>query len=127
MTPPNYDIPNDMRDFAEKSVEQARKAFEGFIGAAQKAASQADETTSSLQSNAKSVGGKAFGFAEDNVRAAFEHAQKLVRAKDVQEVLSLQSEFLRTQMSTLQEQAKQLGASIQGAAQSAVQSATDHK
>ena len=39
-----YEIPAEMRDFAEKSVEQARKAFEGFIGAAQKAVS-ATETT----------------------------------------------------------------------------------
>ena len=32
-----YEIPAEMRDFAEKSVEQARKAVEGFFGAAQKA------------------------------------------------------------------------------------------
>jgi phasin len=114
-----------MRDFAEKSVDQARKAFEGFIGAAQKAASQADETASSVQTNAKAVGGKAFSFAEDNVRAAFDHAQRLVRAKDVQEVMSLQSEFLRAQLATLQDQAKQLGSSLQNAAQSTVQAATE--
>ena len=27
-TTPNYEIPTEMRDFAEKSVEQARKALE---------------------------------------------------------------------------------------------------
>jgi hypothetical protein len=31
----NYEVPAEMRDFAEKSVEQARKAMDGFIGAAQ--------------------------------------------------------------------------------------------
>jgi hypothetical protein len=30
-----------MREFAEKSVEQARKAFDGFIGAAKKAVDNA--------------------------------------------------------------------------------------
>ena len=35
MTDPIYKVPNEVRDFAEKSVEQARKAFEGFAGAAQ--------------------------------------------------------------------------------------------
>ena len=110
-----YEIPNEMRDFAEKSVDQARKAFEGFIGAAQKAVGQADDTTSSVQSNAKAVGGKAMGFAEENVRAAFDHAQRMVRARDVQEMLSLQAEYLKSQMTTIQEQAKQLGSAFQGA------------
>ena len=127
MSPSNYEIPNEMRDFAEKSVDQARKAFEGFMGAAQKAAGQADETASSVQTNAKTVGTKAISFAEENIRSAFDHAQRLVRAKDMQEVLSLQSEYLRTQMSTIQEQAKQLGSTIQTAAQSTVQSATENK
>ena len=113
----NYEIPNEMRDFAEKSVDQARKAFEGFMGAAQKAVGQADDTTASVQTSAKAVGGKAMGFAEENVRAAFDHAQKMVRARDVQEMLSLQSEYLRNQMTTIQEQAKQLGSAVQGAVQ----------
>ena len=131
MTPPNYEIPGEMRDFAEKSVDQARKAFEGFIGAAQKAASQADEATASVHSNAKAVGGNRVLKTEfdlsENIRSAFDHAQKLVRAKDMQEVLSLQSEFVKAQMSALQDQAKQLGSSLQGAAQSAMQSASDPK
>ena len=66
-------------------------------------------------------------FAEENIRSAFDHAQKLVRAKDMQEVLSLQSEFVKAQMSALQDQAKQLGSSLQGAAQSAMHSASDLK
>ena len=36
-TPISYEIPTEMRDFAEKSVEQAKKAFDGFVGAAGKA------------------------------------------------------------------------------------------
>ena len=127
MTPPNYDVPNELRDFAEKSVDQARKAFEGFVGAAQKAAGQADETTASMQSNVKAVGGKAMGFAEENIRSAFDHAQKLVRAKDMQEVMSLQSDFVKSQLAAMQDQAKQLGSSLQSAAQSTVQGTMDIK
>ncbi len=125
VTTPSYEIPNDMREFAEKSVDQARKAFEGFVSAAQKAAGQADDTAASMQSNVKVVGGKAMSFAEENIRSAFDQAQKLVQAKDVQEVLTLQSDFVKAQMATLQEQAKQLGAGIQSAAQSTVRNATD--
>ncbi len=124
MNTPNYEIPSEMRDLAEKSVDQARKAFEGFVNAAQRAAGQADTTANSVQSNAKSIGTKAMGFAEQNVRSAFDLAQKLVRAKDLQEVLSLQTDYARNQMTTIQDQAKELGTIVQSAAQGAVQSAT---
>ena len=77
-----YEIPTEMRDFAEKSVEQARKAFEGFMGAAHKAVGAVEGTSVSASSNVKSVGEKAISYAETNVNAAFELAQKLVRAKD---------------------------------------------
>lgn len=124
MNTPSYEIPSDMRDLAEKSVDQARKAFEGFVTAAQKAAGQADDTAASVQSNAKSLGTKAMSFAEQNVRTAFDLAQKLVRAKDLQEVFSLQSEYAKSQLTTIQEQAKELGSIVQTAAQGAVHSAT---
>ncbi|HPG03256.1 MAG: phasin [Hyphomicrobiales bacterium] len=109
-----YEIPAEMRDFAEKSVEQARKAFEGFIGAAQKAVSAAEATPFAVP-GVKEVGAKAVAYAEANVKAAFDHAQKLVNAKDVQEVLRLQNEYLKAQLTTLQDQAKEFGAAVQKA------------
>ena len=124
MPTPSYEIPADMRDMAEKSVDQARRAFDGFMTAAQKAAGQADTTAASVQTNAKTIGSKAMGFAEANVRSAFDLAQKLVRAKDLQEVLALQSDYAKTQMTTIQEQAKELGSIVQTTAQGVVQSAS---
>jgi hypothetical protein len=50
---------------------------------------------------------------ENNVNAAFDLAQKLVHAKDVSEVLALQSEFAKAQMAAMQAQAKELGAVAQ--------------
>jgi phasin len=111
-----YEIPTEMRDFAEKSVAQARKAFEGFMGAAQKASGTADSTAQALQSQAKDMGSKAVAYAEQNINAAFEHAQKLTRAKDLQEVMALQAEFVKSQMANIQAQAKEFGSLIQGAA-----------
>ena len=37
--PTNLDIPQNMKDFAEAGFDQARKAFENFMSAAQKTAS----------------------------------------------------------------------------------------
>lgn len=112
MADPIYQIPTEVRDFASKSVEQARKAFEGFAGAAQKALSTTEDIPFAIP-GAKDVGAKALSFAEANVNAAFDLAQKLVQAKDPQEVFQLQSEFVSSQLNNIQEQTKELGAVFQ--------------
>ena len=106
----NFDVPTQMRQFAEQSVEQARKAVDGFMTAAQKAVTTAEAQTATAQSSAKDVGTRAIGFAEQNIATSFEFAQKLVRAKDIQELMALQQEYLQTQMKAMSEQAKDLGA-----------------
>ena len=113
MTNTPFEIPNELRDFAERSVEQARKAFEGFVTVAQKTAGAAGEAAETTQSGAKTVGAHILASAEQNVNAAFELAHKLVQAKDPQEALAVQSEFLKAQLTSLQAQAKELGALIQ--------------
>lgn len=110
-----YEIPTEMRDFAERSVSQARKAFEGFMGAVHKASSSVSEAAPAALSGTNDVSSKAVSFAEANVNAAFDLAEKLVKAKDVAEVIAIQSEFVRAQMDTIQNQTKELGASVQKA------------
>ncbi len=114
-----FEIPADMRKIAEQSVEQAKKAFDGFITAAHQAASTLDNTADKARAGARDVGEKAVGFAERNVAASFEFAQSLVRAKDVQEMMRLQAEYAQTQMRLLAEQAKELGESASKAAMEA--------
>jgi phasin len=112
-----YEIPTEMREMAERSVEQARKAFEGFVGAAQKAAGTWQGATNNLQSGARDVSSRTMSFAEANIKAAFDHAQKLVKAKDMQEVMQLQAEYVKSQIATMQEQAKEIGTIVQKSAQ----------
>jgi phasin len=112
----NFDIPTQMRQFAEQSVEQAKKAVDGFMTAAQKTASAMESHAATAQSGAKDVGQKAMSFAEKNIANSFDFAQKLVRAKDVQEVMALQAEFMKAQMQAMSEQAKELGTSASKAA-----------
>jgi phasin len=113
-----FQIPPEMRAIAEKSVEQAKQAVEGFISAAQRTASALEGQAETARKGAKDVSGKAMGFVEQNVATSFDFAQKLVRAKDLQEMLELQASYIRTQMQALSEQAKELG-------QSAGKTATD--
>ena len=117
---PNFEVPNEMRDFAEKSVEQARKAFDGFLGAAQKTVESVDGSAAAVRDNAQDMTRKSLGYAEQNMRAAFDHAQKLVRAKDLQEAMQIQTEFVKSQFNTMQEQMKEIGAGVQKSASEAV-------
>jgi len=103
-----FNIPADMRAFTEQSMEQARKAFEGFIGSAQQAVSAFQGQAAVAQTGAKEVGQKVMTFAERNVSASLDFAHRLVQAKDVNEVVKLQSEYVNAQMQTLSQQAKEL-------------------
>ena len=114
-----FEIPPEMRSIAEKSVEQAKQAFDGFITAAHKAVSTFEGQAETARKGAMEVTEKAVTFAERNIANSFAFAQKLVRAKDFQEVMALQAEYVRTQMQALSEQAKELGESTTKAAKDA--------
>jgi len=105
-TSPRFDIPADMRALAEKSVEQARQAFDIFISAAQHAVSNAENQATSAQAGAKEVGELAMGFAERNVASSFEFVQKLLQAKEPKDVMALHSEYVNSQIAVLTEQAR---------------------
>jgi phasin len=105
----NFEIPAEMRAFAEKSMEQAKQAFDSFISAAQAAAGTVDRQAAGARSGAKELSELAMRFAERNIASSFDFAQRLVRAKDSEEVLALQADYVKSQMATLNEQATQLG------------------
>jgi phasin len=105
----NFEIPAEMRAFAEKSMEQAKQAFDTFNSAAKQAAGTVDRQAAGARSGAKELGELAMRYAERNIASSFEFAQRLVRAKDSEEVLALQADYVKSQIATLNEQAKHLG------------------
>jgi len=108
MNNPNFEIPSEMRAFAEKSMAQAKQAFDGFVSATQQAVSAAENHASAARSGAKEVGELAMRYTERNIASSFEFAQKLLRAKGSDEVMSLHSEYVKEQMAALAEQAREL-------------------
>ncbi len=104
-----FEVPAEMRAMAEKSVEQARQAFDSFVAATKHAVTTAETHAKDAQSGAREAGQLAMQFAERNIASSFDYAQKLVQAKDAQEVLALQAEYAKKQMAALTEQAKELG------------------
>jgi len=105
----HFEIPAEMRALAEQSIEQARLAFDKFISAAHNAVNTFEGQAKTARAGAKDVSDKAMAYAEENVNNAFAFAEKLVRAKDVGDMMQLQADFVKAQMQTLSEQAKHLG------------------
>jgi phasin len=104
-----FEIQKNMRSMAEAGVDQARKAFEKFIGNAQAAADSLSARATQVGAGAKDVNAVAFSFAEKNVQAALDHAEALLHAKDLSEVMRLQREFVQAQMRAMAEQASEMG------------------
>jgi len=117
-------IPPEMRAFAEQSVAQARKAFDGFIEAANKAMGQMKGHAEAAHSSATEIAHKSIAYAEQNVAVTFDFAQKLLQAKDAAEVMALQSQYLSRQMQALSTQVQDLS---QSAAKIVVEAAKPKK
>jgi phasin len=114
-----FEIPEQMRSMAEAGVDQARKAFEKFIASAQATAGSLEERSASVREGAKDVRAKAISWTETNVQASLDHAQSLLHAKDLTEVMRLQNEYVQSQMRALAEQANEIGQIVSRAAMEA--------
>ncbi len=119
-----FEVPNEMRDFAAKSLEQAKKAVDSFMGAAEKAASTAEQSAHTVQAGAKDVAQKSMGFAAQNVAASFAMMEQFIHAKGMEDILRIQGEFMQNQMKAMQEHAKTIGGTIQSTATAAKDAAT---
>jgi phasin len=111
MTQNPFEIPQQMRDLAEKNVEQARAAFGQFMDAMTQAMGMWSKgiPSNEVTSGFKVVQDRAVRFAKQNAEAGFALASDLAGAKDVQEVLSLQSRYAQSQMQSYSLQAQELG------------------
>jgi phasin len=95
------DVPPQVREFAKKSVDQAEKAISSFMESASKSVAMAPGPMTDVAKQALAV-------TEKNLKASFEHARKLMEAKDVGEVMKLQTDFLRNQFGVATDQFKQM-------------------
>ena len=122
MTQNTFEVPKEMRDLAEKNLEQVQTAFRQFSDALTQGMST---WTNSIPTNNMTVGFKAVQeravlFAKQNTEAGFSLAADLAKAKDIQEVMSLQTKFAQAQMQTYAQQTQELGKTMTEAAQKAV-------
>jgi phasin len=104
----NFEVPAEMKMIAEKTMEQAREAFDSFMNATKEAVSQAETRATTARSGAKDVVELAVKFSEQNIATSFEFALRLMQAKDAKEITAIHSEYVSKQVTALTEQAKEL-------------------
>ena len=111
MTQDPFEIPQQLRGLAEKNVEQARVAYSQFMDAMTQAVGMWSKAmpANQMTSGFKAVQEQATRFAKQNAEAGFALTTDLAKAKDIQEVLALQSRYAQAQMQAYALQAQELG------------------
>lgn len=104
----DLEVPTELRELVVRSVDQVEKAFSFFFDAAK-------GSLVTLPHPAMTSSASALSFIEQNIRAAFDHARKIVHAANPEEAMWIQSEFLRSQFTSVNEQVRKIVGEITSA------------
>lgn len=117
--PPTFEIPQHLRELTEKNLEHARAAYGQFMDAMTQAMGVWTNATpaNAMTAGFKVVQDRAVKFAKQNGDACFNLATELANAKDLTDVLSIQSRHAQTQIQAYALQAQELSRLMAEAAQ----------
>ena len=103
-----FEVPEQMRAFAERGVSQARDNYAKFKDAAETHNGTIEAVFTSASKGASTYSAKLMEFAKANTSANLDFAQELFGAKSPTEALELWTGHARKQWETLGGQAKEL-------------------
>lgn len=103
-----FEVPEQMRAFAEKGVSQARENYAKFKDAAETHNGTVEAVFTSASKGASEYTAKLVEFMKANTSAQLDFAQQLFGLKSPAEALELWTGHTRKQFETLQSQAKEL-------------------
>jgi hypothetical protein len=101
-----------MREMAQTTLDKAKEAVSKYMTESQKLREKANSGVRATYSTAKDINEKAVAFAQANVAAGFELAQRLLRAKDPQEMGTVYQSHLKEQMERMSAQFRELGSAM---------------
>jgi len=102
-----FEMPTELKAMAEQGIETARQAFQGYLSATEKALGALENSTGA-HAAARELNRKAMGFAQENLIDNFAFIDKLMRARDPEEIMRLHTEFAQIQAAKFATQAKAL-------------------
>jgi phasin len=105
-------VPDAVRDLAAQTIDQAEKAMGMFFDAAKK-------SMASFRSPGAEISRHALSLTEQNMKAGFDHARQLVQARDLQQAMQIQSEFLKSQFTNAAQHMQQITSDIMSSAKDA--------
>lgn len=117
MDVPHFEIPEAVRELAERNVEQARAAYSQFLDMARQAQELVTKSSDAMAQSSREIQAKALRYAEQNMAANFAFASELARARDLKEYVEIQSRYAQRQMQTYSQQAQELGRMLAEVAQ----------
>jgi phasin len=103
-----FEVPEQMRAFAEKGVSQARDSYAKFKDAAETHNVTVEAVFTSASKGASEYSAKLMEFVKTNTTASLDFAQELFGVKTPAEALELWNSHARKQFETLTAQAKEL-------------------
>jgi hypothetical protein len=105
-----FEIPQQMRDLAEQNIKQAHAAYEQLTDFVTKAtdAWMGAMPSSSLVTGLREVQDRATEIAKKNADSAFALVEKIAKAQNFQEILTLQTQFAQDQMKAFATQTQEL-------------------
>jgi hypothetical protein len=101
-----------MREMAQSTLDKAKDAVSKYMAETQKMREKTDASVRASYSNVKDMNDKAVAFAEANVKAGFELAERLLQAKDPQEMGAVYQSHLKEQMEKMSAQFRELGSLV---------------
>ncbi len=105
-----FEIPPQIRELTEKNIEQFRQFYDQWMQGVTNAMSMWSATPAGQAAPGfDGLRNRAVQFAKDNADAAFSLAQDLAQAKDLQHLMTLQSQYAEAQMRAFTAQTQELG------------------
>jgi hypothetical protein len=105
-----FGIPQALRDLSEQNVKQAHAAYEQLVEFMTKAMDAWTDAmpSSPLVASLKDVQDRSIEIAKKNADSAFALVEKIAKAQNFQEILTLQTQFAQDQMQALTTQTQEL-------------------
>lgn len=103
-----FEVPEQMRAFAEKGVSQARDSYAKFKDAAETHNGTMEAVFTTASKGASEYTAKVMEFAKANTTSALDFAQELLGVKSPAEAMELWTAQTRKSLETFNSQAKEL-------------------
>ncbi len=109
---PKIEVPEAVRAVAEKSVTQAKAAYETMKTSAEEATDMLEEGFAKASKGYTELGQKAIEAARANTNAMFDFAAAMMGVKSVSEAIELQSAHARQQFDLVSAQSRDMAETV---------------